>query len=102
MSNVNHSFLAQLDDYIKIKRYRLINAVVVYENDELIFERYYNKFNENSTNPLCSVWKSILSLTLGICLDKGIINSIDEPISRYLPQFSQNIHPWHRLIIMAA
>jgi len=98
MSGVNHGFLAQLDDYIKIKRYRLINAVVVYENDKLIFERYYNKFNENSTNPLCSTWKSILSLTLGICLDKGIIKNIDEPISRYLPQFSQNNYPWHKLI----
>ena len=96
MKAVNHDFLNQLDDYIKIKRYRLVNSVVVYENDELIFERYYNKFNENTTNPLCSTWKSILSLTLGICLDKGLINSLDEPISRYLPQFSQNIYPWHR------
>ncbi|MCL2015545.1 MAG: beta-lactamase family protein [Defluviitaleaceae bacterium] len=98
MSALNHDFLSQLDDYIKVKRYRLVNSVVVYENDELIFERYYNKFNENTTNPLCSTWKSILSLTLGVCLDKGIINSIDEPIYRYLPQFSQNIYPWHRLI----
>ncbi|MCL2285218.1 MAG: beta-lactamase family protein [Firmicutes bacterium] len=98
MTNINHSFLAQLDDYIKVKRYRLVNAVVVYENGELIFERYYNKFNENSTNPLCSTWKSILSVTVGICLDKGIIKSIDEPINRYLPQFAQNIYPWHRLI----
>ena len=97
-SRLNQGFLAQLDNYIKIKRYRLVNAVVVYENDELVFERFYNKFDENSTNPLCSTWKSILSLTLGICLDKGIIKSIDEPISRYLPQFSQNIYPRHRLI----
>ena len=98
MSAVNHEFLSQLDDYIKIKRYRLVNAVVVYENDALVFERFYNKFDENSVNDLCSVWKSILSLTLGICLDKGIIKNIDEPISRYLPQFSQNINPRHRLI----
>jgi len=98
MSAVNYEFLSQLDDYIKINRYRLVNAIVVYENDALVFERFYNKFNENAVNPLCSTWKSILSLTLGICLDKGIIKSVDEPISRYLPQFAQNIHPWHRFI----
>jgi len=98
MSGLNHEFLNQLDDYIKIKRYSLINAVIVYENDSLVFERYYNKFNENSVNFLCSTWKSILSITLGICLDKGIIKSLDEPISRYLPQFSQNNYPWHKLI----
>ena len=98
MSAVNHEFLQQLDDYIKIKRYRLINAVVVYENDQLIFERFYNNFDENSVNLLCSTWKSILSIALGICLDKGIVKNIDEPINRYLPQFSQNIEPRHKFI----
>jgi CubicO group peptidase (beta-lactamase class C family) len=98
MSAVNFEFLHRLDDYIKIKRYPLINAVVVYENDKRVFERYYNQFDENSVNPLCSVWKSILSLTLGICLDKGIIKDIDEPISHYLPQFALGIDPRHRFI----
>jgi len=98
MSAVNHEFLNNLDNYIKIKRYRLVNAVMVYENDQLVFERFYNKFDQNSVNLLCSTWKSILSLALGICLDKGIIKNIDEPINRYLPQFAQNIEPWHRLI----
>jgi len=98
MSAVNHKFLRGLADYLKIKRYRLVNAVVVYENDELVFEQFFNRFDENTVNPLCSTWKSILSITLGICLDKGIIKDIDEPVSRYLPQFSQNIERWHRLI----
>ena len=96
--NINHEFLSQLDEYIKIKRYRLVNSVVVYENDKLVFERYYNKFDENTANPLMSAWKSILSLTLGICLDKGIIKNIDEPVCRYLPEFSQNIDMRHKLI----
>jgi len=98
MSTINYAFLHGLDDYLKIKRYRLVNAVVVYENDQLVFERYYNKFNENTVNPLCSTWKSILSLTLGICLDKGFVRSLDEPIHCYLPQFAQNIDPQHKLI----
>jgi len=95
---MNLDFLKNLDDYIKVKRYRLVNSVLAYENNELIFEQYYNKRTENSRNQIKSVWKSILSLTLGICLDKGLIQSIDEPISRYLSQFSENNYPWHRLI----
>ena len=95
---MNMEFLNNLDDYIKAKRYRLVNTVVVYENDKLVFERFYNKFNENSVNLLCSTWKSILSLALGICLDKGIIKSIDEPINHYLPEFAQNITPRHNFI----
>jgi len=45
-SAVNHEFLSQLDDYIKIKRYRLVNAVVVYENERL----FSNDFIISLTN----------------------------------------------------
>jgi len=87
-----------IDGYIKQKRYRLVNSVLVMKDEEIIFEHYYNKFNENSRNNIKSVWKSILSITLGICLDKGIIKSLDEPICEYLTEFNQGIHPYHKLI----
>lgn len=93
---MNLTFLNQLDAYIVEQRYRLVNAVVVYENDELVFERYYNKWGPNSPNQIKSVWKSILSLVLGICLDKGMIGSVDEPVYHYLPAFSEGIHPYHK------
>ena len=95
---MNHAFLDRLDDYIRERRYRLVNAVVVYESDTLVFERYYNKHTPDSRNQIKSVWKSILSLTLGICLDKGIIGSLDDPIARYLPAFNEGIHPYHKRI----
>jgi len=95
---MNMGFLNELDNYLKIKQYRLVNSVLVYENGVLAFERYYNKGGENKRNQIKSVWKSILSLTLGVCLDRGLIKNIDEPINRYLPQFAQNIHPHHASI----
>ncbi|MCL2198178.1 MAG: beta-lactamase family protein [Defluviitaleaceae bacterium] len=95
---MNMEFLRNLDHYIKAKQYRLVNAIVIYQNGELVFERYYNKFDENTLNTMMSVWKSVLSITLGICLDKGLIKSIDEPIYTLLPQFAQNIDPLHRQI----
>jgi CubicO group peptidase (beta-lactamase class C family) len=95
---MNTKFLNNLDSYLKMKHYRLVNAVLVYENGELVFERYYNKAGKDSRNHIKSVWKSILSLTLGICLDKGIIKDIDEPVKNYLPQFAKEIHLYHKLI----
>lgn len=95
---MNTAFLDRLDDYIAGHRYRLINSVLVYENDELVFERYYNKFTRESRNNLKSVWKSILSVTLGICLDKGILPGVDEPICRYLAPFNEGIDPFHKRI----
>ncbi len=86
-----------IDDYIKQKRYRLINSILMYKDNELILERYYNKFNEDSRNNIKSIWKSILSICVGICADKGYLN-IDDPICKYLPQFNKNIHMYHKQI----
>lgn len=90
--------LDQVDDYLKQKRYRLVNSVLVVKNGKIVFEKYYNKFNENSRNNIKSIWKSILAIATGICLDRGVIKSLDEPIGNYLREFAQNIHPYHKLI----
>lgn len=92
------SILNVVSDYIKQKRYRLINSILVVKNGKIVFERYYNKFNEENRNNIKSIWKSILSITAGICIDKGVIKSIDDPVSKYLPEFAKNIHPYHKLI----
>lgn len=90
--------LASLDDYLRVKRYRLVNSVLVVKNGCIVYERYFNKFTEHSKNPMKSIWKSILAILTGICLEKGWIQSLDEPIANYLPEFRQGIHPYHYVI----
>jgi CubicO group peptidase (beta-lactamase class C family) len=88
----------KIDNYIKQKHYRLVNSVVVYKDNDLIVERYYNNRNETSRNNIKSIWKSIVSICIGICLDKGFIKNLNEPVADYLEEFKQNIHPYHKLI----
>lgn len=88
----------ELDEYIKANQYRLINSVLVWQDGNIILERYYNGFNKDSRNVIRSVVKSIISICTGICLDKGIIKSLDEPIYKYLDEFSEGMHPYHRAI----
>lgn len=90
--------LEQIDDYVKQKRYRLINSVIIVKNGKLVYERYFNKCNENTRHSIKSVWKSILAIAVGICLDKGLINNLDEPIGNYLPAFAGHNHHYHKLI----
>jgi CubicO group peptidase (beta-lactamase class C family) len=92
---VNTAFPENLDSYLEMKRYRLVRSVLVYEKGQLAYERYFGKGGIHQRHPIKSVWKSILSLTLGICLDKGWIKDIDEPVSRFLPSFSRRSHPYH-------
>ena len=91
------SFL-EIDDYIRQKQYRLVNSVLVVKEERILTARYYNGFNRDSRNNIKSVWKSILSICTGICLDKGLIRSLDEPIMNYLPEFGRNNYSYHKLI----
>jgi CubicO group peptidase (beta-lactamase class C family) len=95
---MGRNMLDQVDEYIRQKRYPLVNSILVVKNGKIVFERYYNTFHKNSRNNIKSIWKSILSITAGICLDRGLIRSLDEPVGKYLPEFAMNIHPYHKLI----
>ncbi|WP_054028405.1 serine hydrolase domain-containing protein [Bacillus sp. FJAT-28004] len=92
------NLLEQIDDYVKQKRYRLINSVIIVKNGKLVYERYFNKCNENTRHSIKSVWKSILAIAIGICLDKGLIGNLDEQIGKYLPSFAGHNHHYHKLI----
>lgn len=88
----------QIDEYIKQKRYRQINSVIVSKDSEIIAERYFNNFDVSSRNPIKSVAKSIMSIAAGIALDKGLISSLDELISKFIPEFNEGRDPFHKMI----
>lgn len=63
-------------------------AVVVQKNGVRVYEYYQNDCTENSPFHVFSVTKSILSILLGIAIDKGYINSIDQPILDFFPDYT--------------
>lgn len=95
---MDNALKQKLDQYILQNRYSLVNSVMLYKDNELILERYYNNYTSKSRNNIKSIWKSILSILIGICIDKGFINSVDDKISLYLDEFATRNHPYHKLI----
>lgn len=92
------TFSEEIDEYIRRKRYRLINSVLFWQDGKLLAENYYNGFQETSRNVLRSVAKSILSLAVGIALDRGLLPGLDTPIADYLPVFREGRDPLHPMI----
>ncbi|MBD5531603.1 MAG: serine hydrolase [Lachnospiraceae bacterium] len=88
----------EIDDFIKRKRYRQVNSVLVYRDGEILAESYYNGFTKESRNVIKSVAKSVMSICAGIALDKGLLASLDEPICRYISQFDEGRDPLHSAI----
>ncbi|MEJ2055444.1 MAG: serine hydrolase, partial [Calditrichaceae bacterium] len=63
------------------------NALVIIQNDTVIYEQYFNGRNRESLCKAFSVTKSILSLMIGIALEEGYINNVNEPLKNYIGDF---------------
>ncbi|MCC2647921.1 MAG: beta-lactamase [Nitrososphaeraceae archaeon] len=64
-------------------------AFIVIKNDEILYEKYFNGYHEESINTSFSMAKSITSALIGIAIDEGMIQSVDDPIAKYLPELRQ-------------
>ena len=61
-------------------------AFLVIHEDKLVYERYFNGYDESSLNTSFSMAKSYASALVGIAIDEGYIKSVNEPITNYLPE----------------
>ncbi|MCB9173224.1 MAG: serine hydrolase [Flavobacteriales bacterium] len=66
-------------------------AFLVIKNDSIVFEEYWDGYNENSLTNSFSMAKSYIGMLIGIALDEGKINSIEDPVANYLPLYKD--HP---------
>ncbi len=62
-------------------------ALVVIKDEKLIYEEYWDDYNEDSKTNSFSMAKSFVSLMIGIALQEGKINSVDDPVGDYLPMY---------------
>lgn len=66
-------------------------AYLVIKDDEIVYENYWLRFDENSLLNSFSVAKSIVAILLGIAIDEGKIGSIDQKVVDYLPWFNSHL-----------
>ena len=80
---------ARLKPFAQYLRDRKIHAFVVIRNDTIVYERYRD-YKPSERWSSYSVAKSFTSAVLGKALEKGIISSLDDPVTKYLPQLSDD------------
>ncbi len=62
-----------------------IHAVLVAQNGQLLFERYFQGFKANTAHDQRSVAKSFGAAMVGIAMEEGLLKSPDQPIYEVLP-----------------
>lgn len=74
-----------LNEFVKDTK---TTSFIIVKNDRMIYEQYANGYNESSINTSFSMAKSVVSLLIGKAIENGYIESVDEPISDYIPEFA--------------
>lgn len=65
-------------------------AFLIIQNDTIQYEKYFGKHNETSIVPSFSMAKSITSILIGCAIDDKLIQSVEEPITNYIPELKEN------------
>ncbi|WP_321344746.1 serine hydrolase [uncultured Draconibacterium sp.] len=102
-SNIDSTLIIDAAKRIERGKYGEIHSMLIYKNDKLVFEDYfeghkyqwdasghkgeYVSWDKNTPHVLQSASKSFVSICFGIAVEKGFIESIDQSIFDYLPDY---------------
>ena len=65
-------------------------AFLIIKNDTIQYEKYFKGYDKESIVPSFSMAKSVTSILIGCAIDEGLIKSVDEPITSYIPELKKN------------
>jgi CubicO group peptidase (beta-lactamase class C family) len=63
-----------------------IDSVVVVHNGHIVTEKYYPPYNQDTMHGLQSITKSVISALIGIAIQEGYINSVDDLVLDFFPE----------------
>ena len=85
-----------LDDFLERHATR---AFVVLRGNRIIYERYFNGGSPSRIETSFSMAKSFTSTLVGIAIDEGAISSVEDPVTRYVPELARRDRRFQRVRI---
>jgi CubicO group peptidase (beta-lactamase class C family) len=82
--------IGELGDFLRGSE---TTALLVIQDDRLLYEGYFNGYTRDSIQTSFSMAKSVTSLLIGAAIDDGRIAGVDDPVRRYLPELSPTLQP---------
>jgi CubicO group peptidase (beta-lactamase class C family) len=67
--------------------YGKIHSLIIIHNDSLVLEEYFMGWSRHMRHPLFSVSKSFSSALIGIAIEQGYINSVDDNLLSFFPEY---------------
>ena len=85
---INAEIILRASKLIEEWAYQGQRSLVIIKDGKLVFEAYYDGYDQNDLFRIYSISKSVTSILIGIALDNGYLKDENEPISKLLPQYS--------------
>jgi CubicO group peptidase (beta-lactamase class C family) len=86
--NISYKFKGQNYKMEELLRKTETTGIIVVKNDLVIYEKYFQGNSALDKNTSWSMAKSFTSALVGIAISEGYIHSINDPISKYLPELA--------------
>ena len=74
-------------------------AFLIVRGDTLLYEGYFNGAGHDSVQTSMSMAKSVLSALVGIAIGEGRIGSVEDPITRYVPELAERDRRFGRITL---
>ncbi len=71
-----------------LRDYSNIAGIVVQQNGTIIYKNSFNGYTADTAFHVFSVTKSVLSILIGIAIDKGLIESLDQKVLDFFPEYT--------------
>lgn len=67
-----------------------LNAFIVIRNDSILYEKYSEGYSDTTLTTVFSGAKSMVSVLLGQAMDDGVIKSLSQKVTDYIPELKAN------------
>jgi len=81
----DESYLKLMVDSINTNKITNTHSVLISRNGKLVYEQYFNGYDEATVHDLRSASKSISSAIVGIAMDKGLLKDTAQKLFEFLP-----------------
>ena len=84
MQGMHSQTLTEVMEQIEKNNFK-IDSLLIVRNGYLVFDAYFYPFSNDQKHHIYSCTKSIMSALIGIAIDKGYIQNVNQPITDFFP-----------------
>ncbi len=72
-----------------LEEHRTVSFLVI-QRDTILYERYFKGYDPSRIHTSFSMAKSVVSMLIGCAIEDGMITSVDQPVTDFIPELREN------------